>query len=234
MLLAFDTATDAITVAVHDGDRVRAMFDVVDRLRHGELLATAIEACLAEADVAPGDLERIAVGVGPGPFTGLRIGLATALAMAQALSVPLLGVCTLDVVSVAVAETGPFLVATDARRHEVYWAMYDSPGRRTAGPHVGPPDSVSAALPDDLPDDPPDDLPDDLPAAGSAVRDIPCAGNGALLYPASLPRVVEPAYPRAADLATAVVAGAVELLAPVPLYLRRPDAQVPSLRRRVT
>ena len=102
MLLAFDTATSAVTVALHDGSAVVAESTVVDPLRHGELLAPGIAHVLSTVSARSRDVTRIAVGVGPGPFTGLRVGLVTARMMAFALDVPLLGVCTLDVVAAAV------------------------------------------------------------------------------------------------------------------------------------
>lgn len=208
MLLAFDTATDAVTVAVHDGTAILAESTVEDRLRHGELLAPAIDRVLGAAGVDAGALTRIAVGVGPGPYTGLRIGIATATAMGAALGIEVLGVCTLDVVAYAVRVKGPFLVATDARRKEVYWAAYSSPTMRSRDPAV------------------------DLPAGVATLR--PVAGNGPMLYPADFPNRVEPHLPHAADLARLVASGAARLMPTVPLYLRRPDVAVPTAAKRVT
>ena len=203
MLLAFDTATAAVTVALHDGSSVLAEHTVVDPLRHGELLAPVISTVLTVAGVEPRDLSRIAVGVGPGPFTGLRVGLMTARTMAAVLDIPLAGVCTLDVVAAAVATTAPeFRVATDARRKEVYWAAYDTAGHRTAGPVVARP--ADAAFPG------------------------PVAGRGARLYPGEFPTPVEPEWPSAADLARLVVGGMVTELPAEPLYLRRPDVAAPA------
>lgn len=208
MLLALDTATDAVTVAVLDGTTVVAELTTEDRLRHGELLAPAIARVLADAAVPTTALTRIAVGVGPGPFTGLRIGLATATTMALALGIEAVGVCTLDVIASAVEVDGPFLVATDARRKEVYWARYATPYRRETEPAVGRP--------------------------GTIPSDLPVAGNGPRLYPAELPRPVAPHLPSAAALARLVVSGRTRLLPTLPLYLRRPDATVPAARKRVT
>jgi tRNA threonylcarbamoyl adenosine modification protein YeaZ len=130
LLLAFDTSTPAVTVALHDGTQVLATHTVIDARRHGELLAPAIAQVLGDASISASDLSGIAVGVGPGPFTGLRIGLMTARAMGDALAIPVTGVCTLDVIAAAVVSAQPFLVATDARRREVYWATYDADGVR--------------------------------------------------------------------------------------------------------
>lgn len=211
MLLAFDTATEAVTVAVYDDTvgGVVAESTLVDARRHGELLAPGIRRVLAEAGVAPTDLSGIAVGVGPGPFTGLRVGIVTARTMAATLGVSLVGVCTLDVVAAAHDGRGqPFLVATDARRKEVYWAAYDGPGRRVDGPGVSAPADVAT--------------------------DRPVVGRGASLYPAAFPAAVGPLDPSAGVLAAAVTGRLVPLLPPQPLYLRRPDVAEPTPRKRVS
>lgn len=208
MLLALDTATQAVTVALHDGRRVVAESTVVEPLRHGELLAPAVAAVLAEAGATAADLTRIAVGVGPGPFTGLRVGLVTAATMAAAGRIPAVGVCTLDVLAAAVTVSAPFLVATDARRREVYWAGYDEAGRRRSGPAVDRPDDVRT--------------------------DGPVAGRGAALHPDAFHYAVPPEYPSAAVLAECVHGGRVTLLPVAPLYLRRPDVGAPAARKRVS
>ncbi|MBA2561204.1 MAG: tRNA (adenosine(37)-N6)-threonylcarbamoyltransferase complex dimerization subunit type 1 TsaB [Propionibacteriales bacterium] len=208
MLLAFDTATHAVTVALHDGQDVVAESTVVDALRHGELLAPGIARVLAEAVIGVRDLTRIAVGVGPGPFTGLRVGIVTARTMSAALSVPLVGVCTLDILAAAVRRDGRgFMVATDARRKEVYWACYDPAGRRLTMPAVDKPAAVD--------------------------YDGPAAGRGPVLYPDAFGSPIAPEFPSAADLARLVSTGDTALLAPEPLYLRRPDVAEPVARKRV-
>jgi tRNA threonylcarbamoyladenosine biosynthesis protein TsaB len=211
MLLAFDTATAAVTVALYDGLDLVARSSGVGALRHGELLAPAIADVLGAADAAPGDLTRVAVGVGPGPFTGLRVGLVTARTMAMALDVPVVGVCSLDVVAAGVSAGSPFGVATDARRKEVYWARYDAAGRRITDPTVVRPATLTSAG----------------PVAG------PVAGHGAVLYPEAFPQAVSPEYPDAADLGRIVAEGTAEILPPEPLYLRRPDIAEPSRRKLV-
>jgi tRNA threonylcarbamoyladenosine biosynthesis protein TsaB len=208
VLLALDTATQAVTAAVHDGERVLAESSVVDPLRHGELLAPGIEQVLRDAGISVNDLTGIAVGVGPGPFTGLRVGIMTARTMSLALGLPVSGVCTLDVIAFAVEVDAPFVVAIDARRKEVYWARYDRPTARVSGPSVDRPAEVAT--------------------------DLPAAGRGAALYPESFPNRVGPEYPSAGDLASIVVSGAVTPLPPDPLYLRRPDVAEPTLRKRVS
>jgi len=208
LLLAFDTATPAVTVAVHDGRRVLAEHTVVDAMRHGELLAPGIAVVLDAAGAKRSDLTGIAVGVGPGPFTGLRVGLVTARTLGAVLGVPLHGVCTLDVLAAAAETTGPFLVATDARRKEVYWARYADRCTRVDGPHVGKPADV----------------------ATEAV----VVGRGAVLYPDAFPHGVGPEYPSAATLATLVARDEVQTLPVEPLYLRRPDTAEPRERKPVS
>lgn len=211
MLLAFDTATHAVTVALHTGTadgRVIAEHTVVDALRHGELLAPGIDRVLKMATMTPRDVTRIAVGVGPGPFTGLRVGIVTARTMAAVLGVPVHGVCTLDIVAAAVTlQPDGFRVATDARRKEVFWADYEATGTRTSAPAVDRPETVAYAG--------------------------PVAGSGSRLYPDAFPHAIEPANPDAAHLARIVACDQVELLSPEPLYLRRPDVMSPGPRKRV-
>ncbi|HEY8454322.1 MAG TPA: tRNA (adenosine(37)-N6)-threonylcarbamoyltransferase complex dimerization subunit type 1 TsaB [Actinopolymorphaceae bacterium] len=211
LLLAFDTATSAVTVALSDGRTVLADSTTVDGQRHAELLAPAIRKVLKEAGVDRRELTEIAVGVGPGPFTGLRVGLATARTLGHALHIPVHGVCTLDVLACAADEPAlaesSFLVATDARRKEVYWARYTDRYTRVDGPHVDRPDTIAT--------------------------DAPVVGRGARLYPSAFPRAVDPEYPSAADLAFLVAGRRVPLLPPLPLYLRRPDVAPPSPRKSV-
>ena len=218
MLLAFDTATPAVTVALHDGTHVLAETTAIDARRHGELLAPAIEALLAQAGASRRDITAVAAGTGPGPYTGLRTGLVTARVLGSALGVPVYGVCTLDVIAAdAAAAAGgrEFLVATDARRREVYWARYDAAGARLAGPDVGRPADVAAASP----------------------APLPVAGTGPVLYPDLLGAGIEPAYPSAATLArlaAAQIAAGTAAAGAEPVYLRRPDARVPGPPKRVT
>ncbi len=213
MLLAFDTATPYVTVALHDGSDVLAERRSDQRMKHGEQLAPLIEAVTADAGIVRQDLTAIAVGVGPGPFTGLRVGLVTARTLALVLEIPVYGVCSLDVVAIEAAlgaepiGTG-FLVATDARRKEVYLAAYDEQGRRLDGPDVVRP-------------------------ADAATED-PVAGEGATLYPDAFPDQRGPALPSAGWLAHAVAEELAELHDPEPMYLRRPDAVAPGAPKRVS
>ncbi len=140
LVLGFDTATPAVSVALHDGERVIAAASALDARRHSELLTPMIAKIMADAGASRADLTAIAVGVGPGPYTGLRVGVVTARVLGSVLGLPVSGVCSLDVIAASAASAASaapaFLVATDARRKEVYWARYDAAGRRIAGPHV--------------------------------------------------------------------------------------------------
>lgn len=205
LLLAFDTATPAITVAVHDGDAVVGEASGRGAMAHGELLAPAIRDAMAQAGAAMADLTDVAVGVGPGPFTGLRVGVVTALTLGSTLGLVQHGVCSLDIVAADVQRGSEFLVATDARRKEVYWARYAADGTRLDGPHV--------SLPADLAHQHPE---------------LPTYGRGGELYDGVLRPAGAGQDPRAAALASAVVGGRVIELPLEPLYLRRPDA-VPQI-----
>ena len=206
MLRAFDTATPLVTVALADGDDVVVELVSDQKMKHGEQLAPLIERALAEAGVVRHDLTALGVGVGPGPFTGLRVGLVTARTLAHVLEIPVYGACTLDVLAVEAVDTGAvhddFVVATDARRKEVYLATYDADGRRLAGPLVDKPDVVAT--------------------------DRAVVGEGGLLYPEAFPHRAGPERPSAGWLARAIAGERLELLDPEPLYLRRPDAVAPG------
>lgn len=203
LLLAFDTATVAVTVALHDGARVIAETRDEGRMAHGEQLTPAITRIMTQIGARPSDLTDIAVGVGPGPFTGLRVGVVTALTLGQALGLETHGVCSLDPIGhQAVAENrvnGEFIVATDARRKEIYWALFDGHGRRVSEPGVDRPAVV-------------------------AERGLPVIGRGAQIYADILNWVDGPLDPSAGRLAELVVSGAALTLPLEPLYLRRPDA----------
>ncbi|MBH0118683.1 tRNA (adenosine(37)-N6)-threonylcarbamoyltransferase complex dimerization subunit type 1 TsaB [Rhodococcus sp. CX] len=220
LVLAVDTATPAVTSGlVRLGDGTPQNLEtlsvrVSDNPRgHAEILTPQILECLAEAGCESADLDAVVVGVGPGPFTGLRVGMATAAAFGDALGIPVYGVCTLDGLAAdvyAADENGPdLLVVTDARRREVYWARY-AEGRRVEGPEVRKPAEVTAAPSQRV--------------AGS---------------PAHTPLFDLPAVPvHTPSPAGLVAVAAPELLAAtapqplVPLYLRRPDAVETAARKK--
>ncbi|MGW0731009.1 tRNA (adenosine(37)-N6)-threonylcarbamoyltransferase complex dimerization subunit type 1 TsaB [Streptomyces sp. NPDC002851] len=214
LLLALDTATPAVTAALHDGTSVIAESHQVDARRHGELLLPAVHQVLAEAGRKLDAVTTVVAGVGPGPYTGLRVGLMTAQTFGSALGVPVHGICTLDGLAYASGLTGDFVVATDARRKEVYWARYSGPRARVSEPAV--------------------DRPAELPAEVAA---LPAVGAGALLYPGTFTDARGPEHVSAAALASLAaerLAAGEQLPEPRPLYLRRPDAQVPKNYKVVT
>ena len=206
LLLALDTSTSAITVALHDGARVRAEATTLDARAHGERLAPGIREVLEAAGATPGELTHVVCGLGPGPFTGLRVGIVTARVLALVTGAALHGVCSLDALAAAGPE-GEVLVATDARRKEVYWARYAvSPGsvRALSAPAVTKPAELAPQ-----------------------VRALPTVGRGPVLYPGLFPApvdVLDVSAAALADLAVARLAAGEALADREPLYLRRPDA----------
>ncbi|MFI6286948.1 tRNA (adenosine(37)-N6)-threonylcarbamoyltransferase complex dimerization subunit type 1 TsaB [Streptomyces sp. NPDC051018] len=227
LLLAVDTATPAVTAALHDGTSVVAESSRVDARRHGELLLPAVDRVLAEAGVKLDSVTAVVAGVGPGPYTGLRVGLVTAATFGSALGVPVYGLCTLDGLAYASGLDVPFVVATDARRKEVYWARYASARERVGEPAVDRPADIA-----------------------ERVAGLPAVGAGAVLYPETFPDARGPEHVAAGALASLaaakLAAGEQEaggsgdglpghgFLPPLPLYLRRPDAQVPKNYKVVT
>ncbi|MCX2711967.1 tRNA (adenosine(37)-N6)-threonylcarbamoyltransferase complex dimerization subunit type 1 TsaB [Mycolicibacterium sp. J2] len=200
LVLAIDTATPAVTAGVVlVGDEVTTLAEriTVDARAHAECLTPNVLAAVAASGRSMADLDAVVVGCGPGPFTGLRVGMATAAAYGHALDIPVFGVCSLD--AIGRSTRGEVLVVTDARRREVYWARYRD-GVRVVGPEV------QAAA--------------DVPVDGlDAV-----AGSPAHAAAFGLP-VIGPEYPSSAELAAVVADWTAEPEPLVPLYLRRPDAK---------
>ncbi|MDV3127418.1 tRNA (adenosine(37)-N6)-threonylcarbamoyltransferase complex dimerization subunit type 1 TsaB [Mycobacterium sp. 21AC1] len=200
VILTIDTATPAVSGGVVRLDDDGTITTLAERVTvapraHAEQLTPNVLGALADAELTVGDVAAVVVGCGPGPFTGLRVGMASAAAFGHALGVPVHGVCSLD--AIGIHTTGEVLVVTDARRREVYWARYRE-GVRVGGPSVN--------------------APADVPVDAAAVAGSP---EHTALF--DLPRL-EPVYPTPAGLVAAVVdwAGPAPL---VPLYLRRPDAK---------
>ncbi|MFC8191401.1 tRNA (adenosine(37)-N6)-threonylcarbamoyltransferase complex dimerization subunit type 1 TsaB [Cellulomonas sp. NPDC057328] len=224
--LGIDTSGEVAVALVRPDGTGEALSEDTPR-RHVEQLAPFVRELLERQGVGPGDLEAVVVGTGPAPFTGLRVGLVTARVLGLALGVPVLGVPSLDALAAAAAqrrldEGTPVLVVTDARRREVYWARYEVRGG-TAVP-VGGPDVAA---------------PGDVPRADGEV----VLGAGRDLYPdvfgapdarsaPEMPWERAPSPFHLVRLAQQRAAAGQDLPAE-PLYLRRPDAQPPTARKRV-
>ncbi|MGO9929740.1 MAG: tRNA (adenosine(37)-N6)-threonylcarbamoyltransferase complex dimerization subunit type 1 TsaB [Mycobacterium sp.] len=201
LILALDTATPAVTAGVVrlDGPDCAVLAErvTVDARAHAERLTPNVLAALADSGLAMADLDAVVVGCGPGPFTGLRVGMATAAAYAHALGIPVRGVCSLD--AIGARTTGDTLVVTDARRREVYWARYND-GFRMHGPGVNAPADVNPGTARAVAGSP----------EHAALFDLPLSG---------------PVYPTPAGLVAAVPDWSERPLPLVALYLRRPDAK---------
>ncbi|MBU9763838.1 tRNA (adenosine(37)-N6)-threonylcarbamoyltransferase complex dimerization subunit type 1 TsaB [Mycobacterium sp. TNTM28] len=200
-VLTIDTATPAVSAGVvrrDDDGTVRTLAErvTVDARAHAEQLTPNVLGAVSDAGLTVADLDAVVVGCGPGPFTGLRVGMASAAAFGHALGVPVHGVCSLDAIGIHTDDD--VLVVTDARRREVYWARYRD-GVRIDGPAVNAPADVA--------------LDSSTAVAGSPE-------HAALFALARL----DVAYPTPDGLVRAVGDwGDPQPL--VPLYLRRPDAK---------
>ena len=209
LVLALDTATPTLVAGLarwtRDGrTEVLAERAVPSGTKHAELLTPAIQGALADAGVPLADVEAVVTGLGPGPFTGLRVGVVTAAAIADARGLPVVGVCSLDAVG-----SGARTVVTDARRKEVYWATYAADGSRTDGPAVVRPEELRAPGP----------FTGDPAFAGRLGADVVAADvTTAGLLRAAAPQLADPSS-----------AGPL-----LPLYLRRPDAVPPTSVKAVT
>jgi tRNA threonylcarbamoyl adenosine modification protein YeaZ len=197
LVLAIDTATPVVTAGVVADGELLAERVTVDPRAHAERITPNVLGALADAGRRMADLGAVVVGCGPGPFTGLRVGMATAAAYGHALGIPVYGVCSLD--AIGGQTSGETLVVTDARRREVYWARYRE-GIRTGGPAVDAPASVD-------------------PGGAQAVAGSP---EHAALF--GLP-LCGPSYPTPIGLLGAVGEWSDNPVPLVPLYLRRPDAK---------
>jgi tRNA threonylcarbamoyl adenosine modification protein YeaZ len=209
LVLALDTATPTLVAGLarwsaDGGTEVLAERAVPSGTRHAELLTPAIQGVLADAGLAISDVEAVVTGLGPGPFTGLRVGVVTAAGLADARGLPVVGVCSLDAIG-----SGARTVVTDARRKEVYWATYAADGTRTDGPGVVRPEELTAQGPF-------------VGDAGFAAR----LGAGVTSADVTTVGLLRAAAAQLADpSATAPL---------TPLYLRRPDATPPSSIKQVT
>lgn len=222
--LAIDTSGGTTAGLVLTGDgapEVLAGASNPDPRAHVEALAPMIQRVLADAGVTASDVDAVAVGTGPAPFTGLRVGLASAAAFARARRVPVHGVCSLDAIAVGCEQDA--VVVTDARRREVYWAAYrgglppEDERWRVHDPAVGPASQVT----------------DWLATHGGVLL-----GPGAALVP-DLPAGTGPADPAVVTPTGLVTVAAALVRAgrPTPLqprYLRRPDIHTSAGRKRAS
>lgn len=226
---------------------VVADFATFDTRSHAEVLAPGVAGLFADPVAEGPELSAIVVGTGPGPFTGLRAGIAMARTLAFTWNVPLFGLMSLEALAQEFVQNstagggsgraGEFVVATDARRKEVYWAVFTAAGDLLQGPHVG---TVSADLPEEL----------SGPLEGRSI-----IGAGAGLYQDEFGEqggIVVPEFaqsqPTAKELGLAAVRKLDVNAAPVlevkdlfdgvleadttPLYLRESDAKVPGPRKK--
>ncbi len=240
LLLAIDTSTPTVTAGVVSLLRPHELIDadgrpsrrpvellaecsVTDAFAHAEQLMPLVHAALGQAGTALAAVEAVVVGLGPGPFTGLRVGIATAQALGDALDLPVHGVGSHDGAArghlhTSAGPSGPFLVVTDARRREVYLSGYAGDGRRLLGPLPVAPAAVPLLLAEHAL------APTALVGAGAAlvaaVLDVPVAASTGLCTGLVLAA--------ARPLLTAAVPGPL-----TPLYLRRPDATEPAARKSV-
>ncbi len=223
LILGIETATEQVSVAIGGHEGVIGLFEINRGRRHAETLVPAIEFVCRQADIALAEIGCIAVDIGPGLFTGMRVGIAAAKAFAQALRVPMIGVSSLDLLAFPLRHTDRVIAAmVDARRGEVYYAFYRQvPGgvQRVSEPRAGRPDDLIADL-------------------LARRQDAICVGDGALRYRDEITETLRVefaeqwlSHPSAAPLVQLAHARALreEWVNPwelQPLYLRKPDAQI--------
>ena len=202
-VLAIDTSV-GVSVAILRSNGELTQSQAVDHGMQGELTAELISQVVTESGLEISEITDVVVGVGPGPFTGLRVGLVTAAVFAHARNIPIHGICSLD--AIAFDYTKPCVVVTDARRKELYWARYED--KRIGEPQVSKPEDLLAQFPDSE-----------------------FVGPGAQLYPDFISgKVLEL---KAGSLAKLFATGTAQLVNVSPMYLRKPDAVEPTTRKSV-
>ena len=223
LVLGIESATHQVGAAIGGHEGVLAAAQTARGRRHAELLTPTVDFVRRSARVELDEISCIAVDIGPGLFTGLRVGIAAAKAMAQALRIPMIGIPSLDLVAFPVRHTSRLIVtAIDAKRGELFYAMYRQvPGgvQRVSEPAVGSPDDLASEL-------------------LTARDEILLVGDGALRYHEAFDGLkrVELAdsgfsHPSATSLVQLAHAQALreQFVAPwelTPLYLRKPDAEI--------
>jgi tRNA threonylcarbamoyl adenosine modification protein YeaZ len=202
-VLAIDTSV-GVSVAILRSNGELTQSPTVDHGMQGELTAELISQVVADSGLEISEITEVVVGVGPGPFTGLRVGLVTAAVFAHARGIPIQGICSLD--AIAFDYTKPCVVITDARRKELYWARYED--KRIGEPQVSKPEDLLAQFPDSE-----------------------FVGPGAQLYPDFISGKVSEL--KAGSLARLFASGTAQLVDVSPMYLRKPDAVEPTTRKSV-
>lgn len=222
--LGIETSTQVVSVAIGGDDGVVGIVEIMQGRRHAEILAPAISFVCAQARVSLGEVGAIGVDIGPGLFTGMRVGIASAKVMAQALDVPLVGISSLDLLAFPLRHTSKVIASViDARKGEVFYAFYlPSPGgvQRVSEPRVCSVEDFNA----------------DVMARGQSVLAV---GDGAHRYRAEIDNAIEVAdlaHPSAAPLVHLARAralrsdigdaGAENINSVRPMYLRAPDARI--------
>lgn len=228
LILGIESATESVGVALGGHDGVIASVEIARGRRHAESIVPAVQFVCRQADVELADVGVVAVDIGPGLFTGMRVGIATAKALAMALRVPMIGITSLDLLAFPARHSDRVVVPViDARKGEVFWAMYRHvPGgvQQVMAPTVG---SV-------------EDLAADLMARG---QESLCIGDGAERHREALAdvhhcEVAGPRHPSAGALVElaherAVREEFVDHHEIAPVYLRVPDAQINWSTRQV-
>jgi tRNA threonylcarbamoyladenosine biosynthesis protein TsaB len=221
LILGIETATERVSVSVGGHEGVLGLFELTRGRRHAETLVPSIEFLLRHADIEIHEISVVAVDVGPGLFTGMRVGLASGKAISQALRIPMIGISSLDLLAFPSRLSDRVVVPViDARRGEVFWAMYRTvPGgvQQVAPPTVGPVEELVADLLADS-------------------EDALCVGDGAHRYREEILEGIhceigDEVYPSAGPLVQLAHAKALreEWVNPweiEPVYLRAPDAQI--------
>ena len=201
-ILAID-ASVGVSVAVLSGETLTASESVSHGMQ-GELTADFISQTIKSAGLEVSDITDVVVGVGPGPFTGLRVGIVTAVVFAHARGIPVHGICSLDAVAYKYGK--PCVVVTDARRKELYWAQYHQ--GRISQPQVAKPEALVEMF-----------------------NGVDFVGPGVELYPDVVSGINLELH--ASALAEIFASGTAQLVDVAPMYLRKPDAVEPTIRKSV-
>lgn len=202
-ILAID-ASVGVSVAVLSSSGNLTSSELVSHGMQGESTADFISQTISSAGLTVSDITDVVVGVGPGPFTGLRVGIVTAVVFAHARGIPVHGICSLDAVAYKYGK--PCVVVTDARRKELYWAQYDN--GRTSQPQVAKPDVLA-----------------------DMFKGVDFVGPGVELYPEWISGTNLDLH--ASALAEIFASGTAQLGDVAPMYLRKPDAVEPTSRKSV-